>query len=1235
MKNGSNQFQRKLEMRLIQSKIFILLSLILLICNAYSQQYNESNDFSYALKLYNENFFDIAAQQFSIFINRYPGSERLPDARYYYGDALYKLGDIENARIEFQGMAVSYPENSRAPEAWLMVGECYRKLKKPEEAAKAYETVKVLYPKNALAPKALLSAIESYMEVGRLTRAEQVAREFLDRYIESSEYPRGRIMYGKVLVQKQEFEKAANEFQKAIELTSDKIIQAEARLGEAKVYEQLGLVTRSITTLENIIKNHSGSDPAYEATIILTEIYQNGRQWDNAITLLKRESSKYSATEQKNQLRLLLAQTYFLAGDYFNARKTLSEISGADAKQTSAADFYTACCELEENRLDNANSAFRSLLTQIDQGSAGKEYQTAIVYNLANLHLRQGNIQQARHYITLFGELGPNDPNLETLNKQLVELALNRNSLLAGVDELQRFKGAFPNSFYRDELVYLAGEAFFKDRQYERSLLFFEQISNEYVCSAKWDSSMVYIDFIKSYLTSGSQAGVNELAKLMGRMLTGVNRKELMFELGKIYLTHLRDFEEAARIFERYISESPGDSSAVGEGLYYLSECYFRLAEYKRVLGLPTASYEEKAVESLKKAVARVRYAPYPDTLTYRFLMATTPAASTPPDKQITFWQHFVQSYPNSGLLPRVQLQLADAYITISDYTKAITYLDQIIAGKKDYYISGKAYWKKAEILEKQGNLDLAIQTLKDFLLEYTRHPYQAGAYWKLGEYHAMLGDYSTAAKFLERILELFNYSDYAAKSQSQTTEYYILNGEYSKALAYVGPKLSGYQNPEDVIVRHYLASPPADFYFYAGKAYYQENQFAKSRGNFLNYLTFTRDGAFRDESLLLLGKMAQAEEDYESALVQYSLVKKEEGSIIFYQANKNAADILFKQGKYSEAYEKYNMLNPLTTDSDERIDNDAQKIRCLINLNRGGEYRSQLSAFKNTYGKHPRLKTYLAAIEYENGKLAYANKNFDRAINHCKTVLGKYKNTEYADNAQYLIVRSYATLNREKDALKELDKFLKTYPNSDLLSDTYLVVAQVHFRAERNDDGLDAVRKAVDAASDPVTKKAAMSMLISTYKNLGLWDGVYKVARDYIAAYPNADDLVDKKITAGIALIRLNRYVEAIDYLRGLKAEVSSEQEPEIQFYIGEAYFNAGQYENAINEFVKIPLLSQKTKLQWEASAFYFAGQSYERLGRRDDAIRMYQEIVNRPGIEYDLKRQAQQLIDKLKAMN
>ena len=116
-----------------------------------------------------------------------------------------------------------------------------------------------------------------------------------------------------------------------------------------------------------------------------------------------------------------------------------------------------------------------------------------------------------------------------------------------------------------------------------------------------------------------------------------------------------------------------------------------------------------------------------------------------------------------------------------------------------------------------------------------------------------------------------------------------------------------------------------------------------------------------------------------------------------------------------------------------------------------------------------------------------------------------------------------------------------------------------------------------------------------------------------------------------GTCLTNLNRYSEAVDYLKKVKFETTTEQEPEVQFYIGEAYFNAGRYEEAIGEFVKIPLLSKKTKLQWEASALYYSGQAYEKLARVDDAVRMYKEIVERPGILLELKREAQRRIDFL----
>jgi pentatricopeptide repeat protein len=115
-------------------------------------------------------------------------------------------------------------------------------------------------------------------------------------------------------------------------------------------------------------------------------------------------------------------------------------------------------------------------------------------------------------------------------------------------------------------------------------------------------------------------------------------------------------------------------------------------------------------------------------------------------------------------------------------------------------------------------------------------------------------------------------------------------------------------------------------------------------------------------------------------------------------------------------------------------------------------------------------------------------------------------------------------------------------------------------------------------------------------------------------------------------AYVALNQVDKAVELLKETRLIADSEREPEIQFYIGDAYFRSGQYEYAIAEYVKIPLLSRKTKLQWEASALYYSGQSYEKLGRIDEAIRMYDEIVKRPGIDLILKKDAQKRINQIK---
>lgn len=77
------------------------------------------------------------------------------------------------------------------------------------------------------------------------------------------------------------------------------------------------------------------------------------------------------------------------------------------------------------------------------------------------------------------------------------------------------------------------------------------------------------------------------------------------------------------------------------------------------------------------------------------------------------------------------------------------------------------------------------------------------------------------------------------------------------------------------------------------------------------------------------------------------------------------------------------------------------------------------------------------------------------------------------------------------------------------------------------------------------------------------------------------------------------------------------------------------GDYQQAILEFLKVPyLVTKKTKIDWTATSLYMAGQSYEKMSKYDQAIGMYQQIIDRPGIDETFKAAAQKEINRVRAL-
>ncbi len=1207
--------------------------LLILISLAFSQRYGESDDFSYALKLYNEGFYDIAAQQFNLFVNRYPNSERVPDARYYQGMSLFQLGEYENARVEFQSLAVEFPDHSRAPEAWLKVGECYLKLHKPEEAARAFETVKVLYPNNANAPEALYRAARIYLSLNKLDKAEIILQDFLDRYPDSAVFPAGRLLYAELLVRKGNFAQARKEYEKVLKSDAGAEVIARAHLGMARYYQELGLVEEAQKSYLAVIDQFAGTPALFPAVRELGELHIRQNHLKDALQLLNKYLNRFKSRNQQAHLKLLIATVYYLEGNYRGVHQLLDAL--AEKQQWDSlqvrANFYLGITSLAENRPENAAEYFDRIVG--DSAIARQLPALALEARkqLGLIALRTGNFRKGSQLLEAYLRQSDDGQTIQQIYQELIQTALAGKFADEAENLYQQLLLRFPHSSRRDDILFLFGKYYYSRQEYQTALQKFQQLVRQYPCSARYDSAQVYMEIIRSFHIADQSLGVNQLAKLLGRFLAGEDEAHLKLELARIYLEQLKNMDETIELAEN-ITRNESDSTVVGQAYVILGNAWYKKARLMEFRGKDAQLARQKSAEAFKMAMMYLPYLDRADSVTYCFLN-TNLDKNVPVEKQIEYWQHFLRNYPTSALGFKARLKLADLFIQQGDSLQALSQLDSVIAGRNSY-LKGIAAVRAAEFLMKQGSDSLAEGYLKSFLLDVQVHPLKSRAYKMLADLREAQGDYLSAAGFWKRIMEEFDYTDQAEEGKWNIPRIYLLAEKYQDAVHYLTRTFSAPEYP-DIFLEKVEEKIQPIYYFYLGKAYYFTNKTVPARRNLLAYLVRSKNQQLREEALLYLGILAREEGNIGTAIIDFQQILTNPKSPFFVQASSKLADIYFEQKDFEKAKKLYAELSSRVTNPDEKMQFAAREIICFIQQGQLKSYQTKLKAFKTNYKKQPQLKNYLALFEFEIGKYYFQQKKYDPAIKRFKTVTKKYKNSDYADDARYYLGLTYTTMNRVEDAQKILTGFIEKNPESPLIANVYITLGSLYYRGEKPELAVEAFQKAVEKAQDRETRRVAMSNLIALYRELGLWDGLLTQARKYVEEYPDAPDVMDKKILIGTTLTRLNRFTEAIDYLRKLKYEATSEQEPEIQFYIGEAYFNAGQYENAIREFVKIPLLSKQTKLQWEASALYYSGQAYEKMGRINDAIRMYQEIVQRPGILPDLKREARKRINQLKKSN
>ncbi|HQT91597.1 MAG TPA: tetratricopeptide repeat protein, partial [Candidatus Kryptobacter bacterium] len=234
-------------------------------------------------------------------------------------------------------------------------------------------------------------------------------------------------------------------------------------------------------------------------------------------------------------------------------------------------------------------------------------------------------------------------------------------------------------------------------------------------------------------------------------------------------------------------------------------------------------------------------------------------------------------------------------------------------------------------------------------------------------------------------------------------------------------------------------------------------------------------------------------------------------------------------------------------------------------------------------------------------------------------------------DRAQIFVEES--DLAKAAETLKEL---LSKFPDADVVPEAHLELGNIYYAQEKFQDASDNFRAVyLDSLAGRSIVRDAMSQLISSYESLGMYDGALDITRKFIAMFPDDKSIMDKRIKVGILYEELRYFDQALITFQSLVKEANRDYQAELHYYVGAIYDDKGDYANAILEFLKVPyLVTPSAVVDWAAQAYYMAGKCYEQLNKPNEAIAMYQKIVDKPNTDPTFITGAEREINRVKAL-
>ncbi len=650
------------------------------------------------------------------------------------------------------------------------------------------------------------------------------------------------------------------------------------------------------------------------------------------------------------------------------------------------------------------------------------------------------------------------------------------------------------------------------------------------------------------------------------------------------------------------------------------------------------------------------------ETAYYNYAVGLSKGARTPFDKSIDLFEDFLNEYPNSRYKDNVEGYLVDAYMSTTDYERALTSINHI---KKP---GTKVLKAKQNVLYNMGVQAVANKRDKE-AAGYFKQAIEVGNYDKavvnecrlwLAETQYRAGNYKEASKYQQEYIKAADKNDENYGLAQYNLGYSLLDQQrYSEAKTAFQNAIASKQLSSELMASAYQGLGDSKYYVrdFAGAqdAYDQALKMDKnSRGDYSMYQKGVMMGMnhqyadevqqmdalikaypksdFAPQAMLekayaqaQMGKNNDALDTYDKLLKAYpKSVEARKGLLQTALVNKG----LGKEDAAIEAYKKVIKQYP-TSDEAQAAAEDLK----LIYADRG--QLSEFGKFLSSVPNAPKIDiNEVERLTFEAAEKAAISER--PSIDKMQQYIKDYPAGAYVAKAKYYIARYHYGKGNYNEALTAIDEALQGGGDTSYAQDAIAMRGDIYMKQGKYEEALNSFKDLADRASSEDNRTLAQLGALRVAKQMGNWNEVSQLSgvlleRGGLTTNEEKEVMLDQ----ALAYAQKGNTRDAETVLKNLAKDASSEYGAQASYELSRMQYEMGNYKGA-EQTINALIESGTPHNYWLAKSFLTLADVYYKQGNVSQAREYLQSLKsNYPGKEKEIFNEIENRLNKWKGGN